>query len=144
MADFGSKRFSATGFVPGFEGTILRVSQESYQSHPFLAILFDDGNGQPIEGLSLGLRRLYQAKTVRRIVNNAEQEAATVATPAGSLVDLVHEEVSKLGPNATNDQVREALNKVFENKKHIRIDTDFEYVDSFHKVKTWFRYDLID
>ena len=143
MADFGSKRFSAAGLYPGFEAKILKVSQESYQSHPFLAILFNDGTGHPIDGLSLGLRRLYQAKTVRRIVNNAEQEAATVATPAGSLVDLIKKEVANLGPGATNDQVREALDKVLPGKI-CRIGTDFEYVDSFHKVKVWFKYDLVD
>ena len=143
MADFGSSRFSAGGLYPGFEAKILKVSQESYQSHPFLAILFDDGTGHRMEGVSLSLRRLYQAKTVRRIVNNAEQDAATVATPTGSLVDLIKEEVNKLGPGATNDQVREALNKVLPGKI-CRIDTDFEYVDSFHKVKIWFRYDLRD
>jgi hypothetical protein len=142
MADFGSKRFSATGLYPGFEAKILKVSQESYQSHPFLAILFNDGNDRPMEGISLSLRRLYQAKTVRRIVNNAEQEAATVATPSGSLVDRVKEKVTTLGPGATNDQVREALNTVLPGKT-IRIDTDFEYVDSFHKVKVWFKYDLL-
>lgn len=143
MADFGSSRFSAAGLYPGFEAKILQTSQESYQSHPFLAILFDDGTGHRMDGVSLSIKRLYQAKTVRRIVNNAEQEAATVATPSGSLVDRVKEEVAKLGPGATNDQVREALTKVLAGKI-CRIDTDFEYVDSFHKVKVWFKYDLRD
>ena len=143
MADFGSQRFSAAGLYPGFEAKILSVSQESYQSHPFLAILFDDGTGHRMEGVSLSIRRLYQAKTVRRIVNNAEQEAATVANPAGSLVDSVKAKIATLGPSATNDQVREALNQVLPGKI-CRIGTDFEYVDSFHKVKVWFRYDLRD
>lgn len=145
MADFGSSRFNALGgLVPGTEWTILGVFEDVFQTHHYLTIKFDKGDKKtPIDGISLGLRRLYQAKTVRRIVNNAEQEAATVATPAGSLVDLIHEEVAKLGPGATNDQVREALNKVLPGK-HLRIGEDFLYVDAFHKVKTWIKYDLVD
>lgn len=146
MADFGSSRFSANGaggLFPGTEWAILGVFEEVFQTHHYLAIKFDKGDKKPIEGISLGLRRLYQAKTIRRIVNNAEQDAPTVAVPAGSLVDLIKEEVTKLGPGATNDQVREALNKVLPGK-HLRIDEDCLYVDSFHKVKTWISFNLID
>lgn len=145
MADFGSSRFNAAGGLgPGTEWTILGVFEEVFQTHHYLTIKFDKGDKKtPIDGVSLGLRRIYQAKTVRRIVNNAEQEAATVAVPAGSLVDLIHEEVAKLGPSATNDQVREALNNVLPGKR-FRITEDFLYVDAFHKVKTWVRFDLID
>lgn len=145
MADFGSSRFNAAGgsLRPDTEWLILGVFEEVFQTHHYLTIKFDKGDKTPIDGVSLGLKRLYQPKTVRRIVNNAEQEAATVATPAGSLVNLIHEEVNKLGPSATNDQVRVALNKVLPGK-HLYIGEDFLYVDAFHKVKTWVKYDLVD
>lgn len=147
MADFGSSRFSANGaggLHPGTEWVILGVFEEVFQTHHYLAIKFDKGDKKtPIDGISLGLRRLFQAKTITRIVNNAEQDAATVAVPAGSLVDLIKEEVAKLGPGATNNQVREALNKVLPGR-HLRIEEDCLYVDAYHKVKVWVRFDLID
>lgn len=146
MADFGSSRFSANGvggLGPDTEWTILGVFEDVFQTHHYLAIKFTTDGKTPIDRVSLGLRRLYQAKTVRRIVNNAEQEEATVATPAGSLVDRVKKEIAALGSAPTNDQVREALNKVLPGK-HLRIVEDFRYVDAFHKVKTWVRFDLID
>jgi len=146
MADFGSSRFSANGaggLGPGTEWTILGVFEDVFQTHHYLAIKFTTDGKTPIDGVSLGLRRLYQAKTITRIVNNAEQEAPTVAVPAGSLVNLVKKEIAALGPGATNDQVREALNKVLPGKR-LRIVEDCLYVDAFHKVKTWVRFDLID
>lgn len=146
MADFGSSRFSANGaggLGPGTEWTILGVFEEVFQTHHYLAIKFTTDGKTAMAGISLGLRRLFQTKTIRRIVNNVEQDAATVASPSGSLVDLIKEEVAKLGPGATNDQVREALNKVLPGK-HLRIDEDCLYVDSFHRVKTWVQFNLID
>lgn len=145
MADFSSSRFTAAGSVlyPGSEWTILGVFEEVFQTHHYLAIKFTKDGTNPIDGVSLGLRRLYQAKTIRRIVNNAEQEAATVAVPGGSLVNLVKNEVAKLGPNATNGQVQKALNEVLPGKR-VRIVEDCLYVDTFHKIKTWVRFEIID
>ncbi len=146
MADFGSSRFSANGaggLNPGTEWTILGVFEEVFQTHHYLAIKFTTDGQTAMAGISLGLRRLFQTKTIRRIVNNAEQDAATVASPSGSLVDLIKKEIAKLGPSATNDQVREALNTVLTGK-HLRIDEDCLYVDSFHRVKPWVAFNFFD
>jgi hypothetical protein len=142
---FSSNHFTATDSVlyPDSEWTILGVFEYIFQTHHYLAIKFTKDGKNPIDGLSLGLRSLYQAKTIHRIVNNAEQEEATVAVPGGSLVDLVKSEIAKLGPNATNGQVQKALNEVLPGKR-VRFIEDCPYIDAFHKVKTWFRYDIID